>query len=418
MVGLKKQRHTVLVFLVLLAILTFLDRLCIAVAGPRMQADLGISTEHWGWVLGAFVLSYGLFEIPTGIMGDRSGQRSTLTRVVLWWSVFTSLTGAASNLWVLIAIRFLFGAGEAGAYPNMAGVVARWFPIRERAQAQGFIWGASRFGGALAPLTVVPIQMALGWRASFWIFGALGMVWCVAFWRWFRDTPAQHPGVTPAELAEVKGAVAGAGHSMDWGVLLRSGQMWIILIMYGSYAWGSWFYFSWLHTYLVKARGFAESEMAIASSLPFLLGAVANIVGGRLSDHAVRIYGARRGRTLIGSVCLSVSAVLLMATAFTSGKLAAVALLTISFGVMDLMLPSAWALCVDIGGEHTGAVTGAMNASGQLGGFFCTVIFGYVSAYFQSLHAPLLVIGCMLLFSAAMFWQIDPTRPLFEKKEH
>lgn len=210
--------------------------MCIAVAGPRMQAELGISTEHWGWVLGAFVLSYGLFEIPTGIMGDRSGQRSTLTRVVLWWSVFTSLTGAASNLWMLVGTRFLFGAGEAGAYPNMAGVVARWFPVcsgpRRRASS-----GASRFGGALAPLTVVPIQMALGWRASFWIFGGLGIFRCVAWWRWYRDTPAQHPAVTPEELAEVRGAAAGSAHAAtDWGVLLRSRQMWIILKMHGSYA--------------------------------------------------------------------------------------------------------------------------------------------------------------------------------------
>jgi MFS family permease len=400
---------------VLLAILTFLDRLCIAVAGPRMQADLGISTEQWGWVLGAFVLSYGLFEIPTGVMGDRSGQRRVLVRIVLWWSAFTALTGATSSVFVLIATRFLFGIGEAGAYPNMSGVVARWFPVHERARATGFVWGASRAGGALAPLLVVPIQSLLGWRASFWIFGLCGVVWCAVWWWWYRDNPGDHPSVSQEEMRELRDLPARGGHALDWRVLATSRQMWIIIVMYGSYAWGPWFYFSWLHTYLVKARGFTEAEMAIASSLPFVLGAVANICGGYLSDYAVRRLGLQRGRTTVGSACLAASAILLMAAALTTGKLAAVVLLVLSFGVMDLMLPSAWALCLDIGGTHSGAVTGAMNTSGQLGGFLCTVVFGYVASHFQSFEAPLFAIAGMVLFSAAMFQRIDATRPLFKE---
>ena len=377
-----------------------------------MQADLGISTERWGWVLGAFVLSYGLFEIPTGVMGDRLGPRSVLMRIVLWWSAFTALTGATTGLWMLIATRFLFGIGEAGAYPNMSGVVSRWFPVKERARAQGFIWGASRAGGALAPLLVVPIQTSLGWRASFWIFGAVGVVWCAVWWWWFRDNPADHPSVTEEELREVQGAPRGS-HSLDWRVLFGSRQLWTIIVMYGSYAWGSWFHFSWLHTYLVKARGFTEQEMAVAASLPFVLGAIANVCGGFLSDFAVRRLGLQRGRTVVGSACLATSALLLMATGLTTGKVAAVFFLTLSFGVMDLMLPSAWALCLDIGGPHSGAVTGAMNTAGQLGGFLCTVVFGYVATHFNSFEAPLFVIGGMILFSAFMFWRIDATRPLF-----
>jgi MFS family permease len=381
-----------------------------------MQAELGISTERWGWVLSAFVLSYGLFEIPTGVMGDRWGPRSVLVRIVLWWSAFTALTGAASNLWVLVGTRFLFGVGEAGAYPNMSGVVARWFPVKERARAQGFIWGASRAGGALAPLLVVPVQSAFGWRVSFWIFGAIGVVWCAVWWWWFRDNPADHKSVTPAELRELEGASSAGGHSLDWRVLFGSRQMWTIIVMYGSYAWGSWFYFSWLHTYLVKARGFAEHEMAIASSLPFVLGAIANVCGGYLSDFAVRKLGLQHGRTVVGSACLATSACLLMATGLTTGKLSAVILLTLSFGIMDLMLPSAWALCLDIGGAHAGAVTGAMNTAGQLGGFVCTIVFGYVASYYQSFEAPLFVIGASVLFSAFMFWRIDATRPLFGER--
>lgn len=391
------NRHRLLALLASLSVLTFLDRLCISAAGPRMQAELGLSPEQWGVVLSAFVLSYGLFEIPTGMMGDRSGQRSVLTRIVLWWSGFTALTGVVSGYVPLVVTRFLFGAGEAGAYPNMAGVVRRWFPPVERARAQGFIWGASRFGGALAPLLVVPLQTAFGWRASFWIFGAIGVVWCAVWWRSYRDEGAPYaiaPHGTPAAM-------------------FRQPQLWLLLTMYGSYAWGSWFYFSWLHTFLVRGRGFSEAEMAVAASLPFLLGTASNIGGGYLSDAACRRFGIGRGRRLVGSSTLAAAALLLGAVPLASDRAITITLLSLSFAVMDLMLPTAWAICLDIGGAHSGAVSGAMNTAGQLGGFVCTLLFGFVVKYFESYDAPLVLIAAMLLLAAALFTRIDATRPLF-----
>jgi ACS family glucarate transporter-like MFS transporter len=401
------SKRILLALLVLLSIITFLDRLCIAAAGPRIQQDLGITPEQWGWVLGAFVLSYGLFEIPTGALGDRFGQRRVLTRIVLWWSAFTALTGVASGFVPLVIIRFLFGAGEAGAYPNMAGVVSRWFLTRERAVAQGFIWGASRAGGALAPLLVIPIQSTLGWRASFFIFGAVGIVWCVIWLWWYRDgqdvVPVSAHGGSQSAVRH---------HEVPWGVLLRSPQVWTIVLMYGCYAWGSWFYFSWLHTWLVKARGFSEAEMAIFSALPFVLGAGANLAGGFVSDAAVRKLGVRRGRIIVGSTCLAIGACLLVATALTQNKTGAVFLLTLGFGVMDLMLPSAWAICLDISGPHAGAVTGAMNTAGQFGGFLCTVLFGYIVGQFNDYNLPLFVIAGMVALSAFLFTRIDASRPL------
>lgn len=392
------SRHLLLALLVALSILTFLDRLCISVAGPRMQADLGIAPEQWGIVLSAFVLSYGLFEIPTGMLGDRNGQRGVLTRIVLWWSAFTALTGSMQSFLPLVVTRFLFGAGEAGAYPNMSGVVRRWFPVRERARAQGYIWGASRFGGALAPLVVVPLQQAYGWRISFWIFGAIGVVWCAIWWYCYRDEGAPFPP---------------APHTAPAAHMFRSPQLWLLLGMYGSYAWGSWFFFSWLHTFLVKGRGFSESEMAVAASLPFLLGTASNIAGGYVSDAACRLWGLKSGRRRVGVSSLAVSAAALFAAAMAEDRIVTVILLTLSFAIMDLMLPSAWAICLDISGSHAGAVTGAMNTAGQLGGFLCTLVFGYVVKYFDSYNAPLYGIAGMLLFAALLFSRIDASQPLF-----
>lgn len=408
-----KQRRILLVLLALLSVITFLDRLCIAVAGPQIQDDLGISPERWGWVLGAFILSYGLFEIPTGALGDRWGQRNVLTRIVLWWSSFTALTGLATGFAPLVAVRFLFGAGEAGAYPNMSGVISRWFPRGERARAQGYVWGASRAGGALAPLLVVPIQAMLGWRTMFFIFGLIGLVWCAVWRSWYRDRPADNERITPSELQEIGFEPQGGDHRAPWGLMFRSKQLWTIIAMYGSYAWGSWFYFSWLHTYLVRGRGFTQQELAIFSALPFVLGAAANVAGGYLSDMASRKFGLRFGRALVGSTSLSVAACLLVATGLSSEKTSVIVLLALGFGVMDLMLPTAWAICLDIGGRHAGAVTGAMNTAGQVGGFFCTIVFGYVVGYSHDYNLPLFIIAFMLLVSAVLFTRIDSARPLW-----
>jgi ACS family glucarate transporter-like MFS transporter len=411
-----KKRTTVLILLVALGMLTFLDRLSIAVAGPRMQDDLGISPERWGWVLGAFVLAYGIFEIPTGALGDRKGQRSVLTRIVLWWSAFTALTGAARNFVQLIVVRFLFGTGEAGAYPNASGVIARWFPPGEWARAQGAVWAASRFGGALAPLLIVPVQVALGWRASFWIFGAVGILWAAVWSRWYHDRPSEQPGITAKELQEISAATPTDPHAaVPWRLILGARQMWLIVAMYWCYAWASWFYFSWFPTYLERGAGFTEKEMGIFSALPFLLGTAGNVAGGFASDRLTKRFGRRVGRNALACASLTTSALLIVGMALAHNKGAIVILSSLGFGVLDLMLPATWALCIDVGGKRAGVVTGIMNTSGQFGGFVCSVAFGYIVQATGSYNAPLWIIAGMLIISVALFWRINPNRPLIEE---
>ncbi len=198
-----KYRHRVLGLLSLLLVITYLDRVCIAVAGPRMQEALHLSPVAWGWVTGLFTVSYAAFEIPGGALGDRLGPRRVLTRIVLWWSLFTSLTGVASNYYVLLLVRFCFGMGEAGAYPNAGIAISRWFPPAKRTSAWGIGSMSSQLGGAIAPLLVVPIQIRYGWRASFYVFGVLGVVWSIVWYRWFRDSPAEMPKVSSQEVAEI-----------------------------------------------------------------------------------------------------------------------------------------------------------------------------------------------------------------------
>ena len=408
-----KHRHHVLSLLFLLSIITYLDRVCISVAGPRMQADLDISPERWGWVVGAFTISYAVFEIPSGAMGDRVGARAVLTRIVIWWSAFTSLTGAVTNYFLLLLTRFLFGAGEAGAYPNSSSSISRWFPTAERARAHGFVWMASRIGGAISPLLVVPIQQRYGWRASFWVFGVVGIIWAVVWFAWYRDHPSQKPGVTRQEMEEIgASAKPPEHHGLPWRRVLRSGNLWTVMLMYHTYCWGAYFYLSWLHTYLQKGRGFTENAMAIWSTLPFIVGACANLLGGTLSDILVRRYGLKVGRRTVGSLGLGLAALFMFATAMTPSMTAAAVFLALGYGSMDCMLPVAWAVCLDVGRKYAGAVTGAMNMAGQVGSFLSSVAFGYLVKAFNDYNLPLIPMSAMLLLSSLLFLRIDPTRQL------
>lgn len=398
-----KSPSAVLSALSVLSVITYLDRVCISAVGPRMQEDLSISPEQWGWVMGVFLVTYSALEIPSGAMGDRLGHRGVIGRIVLWWSAFTSLTGAVSNFYALLLTRLLFGAGEAGAYPNMSGVIARWFAPEQRARAQGCIWACSRVGGAITPLVVVPLAAAVGWRATFYSFGALGAIWAMV-WLWRYREPAR-----PVDGAGA--ASPGAHHGIPWRALFANPQLWLIMAMYWCYVWGSIFYLTWFHTYLVKGRGMSEAEMGLYASFPFILGVAGNLFGGWLSDRlvATRGPGARR---LVGSVCLALSAIMLCAVALTRGKLSGVILLTLGFGIMDCMVPSAWAICLDVGRRYAGAVSGAMNMAGNAGGFLCSVLFGYLVTAFESYHAPIFLIAAMVMISAFLFWRIDATRPL------
>jgi MFS family permease len=440
-----KKRHGVLAFLITLSGITFFDRLAIAVAGPRIQDELHIPPERWGWVLGAFALAYGIFEMPSGASGDRFGRRRVLTRIVLWWSAFTALTAAATGYVQLMVTQFLFGAGEAGAYPNASGVIARWFPKTERARAQGAVWGASRVGGALSPLLVVPLLRAVGWRGMFLVLSGLGLIWA-ALWRsWFHDRPSEQPGIGVAELEEIgevtsptaatlrsltvaaqvkeptpNGAASVSerrSHGSVWRDLFRSRQTWLLMGMYWCYVWGSWFYFSWFPTFLVRGVGLSEKEMGLFSALPFVLGCCGNLAGGVLSDRLAVRYGLKVARCGQASASLAISALLIVGLAWATDKVLVVVLSSVGFGVLDLMLPATWSLCLDLGRSHAGLLTGAMNSAGLAGGFVCTVLFGYLVRATGGYRVPLSIVGVMVMASAVLFALIDPYRPVWKEGE-
>ena len=306
-----RVRFRVLRLAFFLAIVTYLDRVCISIATPYIMQDLGLTLVQMSTVFGAFTLAYSLFEVPSGWLGDVIGPRRVLTRIVLWWSAFTMLTGAAQGLRSLVAIRFLFGAGEAGAFPNAVRSFSQWFPSRERGMANGVLFFGSRLGGAItAPIALLLIQR-WGWRLSFVVFGVFGLVWAMAWYRSYRDRPAEHPDVDFDELAWIQqDAQLPASNSQvptartqeptPWRQLLTSPNLWAICAMYFTFGYGLYFYFTWLPTYLTRELRFSLLASGFFGSLPFLLAGAANLAGGWCTDTLARSRGLRTARVTLG----------------------------------------------------------------------------------------------------------------------
>lgn len=399
----------ILVMLVILGMVTFLDRINISVAGSSIMHDLHLSPAQWGWVQSAFILSYGLLQIPMGALGDRFGHRNILAAIVLWWSAFTAFTGMAGGLMSLLAIRFMFGIGEAGSSPCSTGVISRWFEKDEVGKAQGYVWAASRMGGALTPFVVIPVMVTVGWRAAFYLLGALGVVWAIVWWLYYRDSRETSRASSLGNTSSISST-----SSLPWSSILGNRQFWLICGMYFFYAFGSWFFFSWFPTFMELGRGFDKTELTYAVAVPFIMSMMGNIAGGHLTDRLTKRYGIKIGRKALGSTSLAVSAVCMFLAAFIPGKMAVFVFLSLCFGIFDLMLPSAWALCIDLGKRHAGTISGAMNTAGNIGGFCCGILFGELVQQSGNYNLPLYMIAVMLIISAILFFFINPEKPIVE----
>ncbi|HZT82829.1 MAG TPA: MFS transporter [Gemmataceae bacterium] len=436
-----RVRFGVLAFACSLSLLTYLDRVCISRAAEDIQTDLCITQVGMGLAFGAFAVGYALFEVPGGWMGDVWGSRSVLTRIVLWWSAFTALTGGidlllglslgklaspAVVLASLVTVRFLFGCGEAGAYPNLARVTRSWFPFPERGLAQGSIWMSARLGGAMAPVVIGRLSDWLGWRQAFWVLGLLGFGWVALFWLWFRNTPAEKPECNDAERELIRGGPIEAaareeiGHpSPPWGQMFLSLTMWALCVASFCVSFGWYFYPTWQPKYLKDVHGIEYSGSEVLTGLPFLCGAVGSLTGGRLSDRLVRRIGRRWGRSLVGVLGFAGAGLCVFASALVGQWWQAVALLCLAFFVNDLAIPPIWAVCADIGGRHAGSVSGTMNMTGAVGAvlspFLTPVILLAVPASFNPQEKWTVVFAILAsawLVGAVAWLFIDASRPL------
>jgi MFS transporter, ACS family, glucarate transporter len=412
-------RYRVLAFTVALAAITYLDRVCIAQAAQDVMRDLSLNNQQMGFVFSSFTIAYAIFEVPTGAWGDRIGTRRLLTRIVVWWSSFTIATAAAFNFTSLLAVRFLFGAGEAGAFPNVSKTFSRWFPVAERGTAQGIFFAGAHLGGGLTPLLVGALLHVLNWRMIFVVFGAFGFVWAAAWFQWFRDDPALHPQVSASELVLIQsGRKPEVPHRLDVAMLRRvmtDRNMIALSLMYFTQAYGFYFNITWLPTYLKEARGFTAIHLGVLAGLPLMLSAAADLVGGVSTDRAVRAFGLRAGRSGIGAVSLLVAGTALLAGAAVHDPLLSALLIAVAGAADSFLLGAAWGTCLDIAGPHAGLVTGVMNTAGQLGAFLSPIVLAYLLKD-QSRHedwlVPLFIAGGLYLAGAVCWLVIDPAKAI------
>jgi ACS family glucarate transporter-like MFS transporter len=374
-------RYWVIVFAASLAVVTYIDRVSISFANTDMRHDLGLTPVQMGWAFTAFGWAYALFEIPGGYLGDWIGPRKVLTRIVLWWSFFTAATGWVTSFTSLLVVRFLFGAGEAGCFPNLTKSFTTWLPEEERVRAQGIMWLSARWGGAFTPPLVALVMRVVGWRHAFEIFGCLGVVWAVIFFIWYRNDPRDNPKLNAAERDLLReSATLAAGHGdVPWLKFAGSLQVWMICLQYFCLSWGWYFYITWLPSYLREGRHIELTQSALLSILPLFCGGLGNPASVVLAAWMARRLGdMARVRRIIAYFGFTGAAVFLVLSTRMDDPLLAMLSIGVASFSNDLVMPGAWAAAMDVGGKHAGSLSGAMNMWGNIGGALSPLAIGYI----------------------------------------
>jgi len=405
----------------LLSFLLYVDRVCISTAKGPIVADLHLTDAQFGWILSAFAFGYALCQTPSGALADRHGARLILASVVTFWSVFTGLTAAAWNFTSMLVVRFLFGAGEAGAFPGMARTVYSWIPVRERGLVKGINFSASRLGAAIT-MPLLPLMIsALGWHLSFVVLMLVGFVWAAAWWFWFRDDPAQHPGIDAAELAYIQAnrqepgpTQVRATGTLPFATLMASREMWLMMGQYFASNFTFFFCLTWLFPYIQKTYSLSYTQAGWYTMIPLLAGAAGNVFAGWLVDHLYRGGRTTLSRRLPACAGFALAAAGLVMSVDQAGVWGAVFWLSLAIFGADMTLSPSWSFCIDLGGRHAGKVSGTMNMAGNLGSAVVALAFPYLLAWTGGV-TTFFYIGATLNALAIFLWLAsDASRQLQE----
>jgi sugar phosphate permease len=414
-----RTRYRVVALATGLGMITYLDRACIATLAPGIIKDLGLTTVQMGYVFTVFQLAYALFEIPTAWWADRRGTRAVLSRIVIWWSLLTAATGLAFSYPVMLLVRFLFGVGEAGAWPCVARTFSRWIPRRERGTVQGVFFAGAHLVGGLTPWLVLWLLQFLSWRAIFVCFGGVGLVWTAIWLTWFRNDPAEHPSVNAAELetivSERPAEIGHEGGLAYWGTLFRNRNMLALCVMYVPNCMIFYFCITWLPTYLKQHHGFDAASLGIFAGLPLIVSMPGDLLGGIVTDRLVARYGLRIGRSGLGAVAYLLAGLALLGAAVSSTPVLAATLIAVATGLTMFTLGAAWGTVIEVGRNHVGVVGATMNSVGNLAAMLNPLIVAYSVQWFGNWNLPLHLMGVLFLIGSASWLAIDPARPVFRE---
>lgn len=400
-------RHTLVIGTFLLSVLLYIDRVCISVAKEPIAGALNLSDTQIGWVLSIFALGYALAQTPSGILNDRFGPRIILTSVVSFWSLFTALTGTAWNYFGLLITRFIFGVGEAGAFPGMARATFSWIPIKERGIVTGINFSGSRLGAAFALPAVAWMIETIGWRMSFFVLGGIGFVWALIWYWWFRDDPQQHKGISEEEkkyILETRQQVSDEEvEKLSGSLLFKSKNMWLAMGQYFASNFTFFFSLTWLFPHIKSEYGLDAVEAGLYASAPLIAGAFGNYFSGFLVDFFYAKGKWRLSRRLPAILGFALASLGLIASLYMETAIGAVVFLSIAIFGADMTLSPSWSFCVDIGKKNAGAVSGTMNMAGNVGSFVTALAFPYLLSWFGSVE-PFFITAAALNIIAIFLW--------------
>lgn len=401
----------------LLAMIVLFDRILLSVAKDPVAESLELSDKQMGWAMSIFALGYALFQTPAGLFADKYGPRKILAAVVALWSIFTALTGAAWNYITLLIVRFLFGAGEAGAFPGMARAIYSWIPLSERGIVNGINFSGGRIGAAFALPMVAWLMDLVGWRLTFVLLGAIGILWGIVWYLWFRDNPEDHKGMSASEVSYIRAhtnrdTVEEEKATIDFGKLFRSKTMWQLMGQYFASNFTFFFCLTWLFPHIKAKYGLDALEAGFYASAPLIFGALGNWFSGFLVDFIYkkkRWALSRKVPAIIGFLLASIG---IVASVYMDEVTPAIILISIAVFGADMTLSPSWSVCVDVGKQFSGAVSGTMNMAGNIGSFLTALAFPYLLELTGS-EVPFFYLAAGLNLLAIVLWmRVKPQRPL------
>lgn len=377
------KRYILIALLFFHTVHTYMDRICISAASGDIKSDLGLSDQMMGYIFGIFAFGYALFQIPSGWIADYYGPKKALTWVVMAWSSFTALSGAAWNAVSMLLFRFLFGVGEAGAFPGATRAFYNWIPAKERGLANGIFHSGARFGAA-ASLFIFPFLIqSIGWRLTFLLNGAIGIVWVVIWVLWFKDKPSQNKNVSPEELSFIEAGItesAKAEGKTPLAAVLTSGNVLMLMFQYAASNITFFISFTWLLPYLVSQWG---ADAAIYAPIPLVFGVLAQWTAGFLITFVYEKGYPSLSRKIPAVVGFSIAVLGLVLLAFVDhlSALSFVLLFSVAVFGVEMTISPSWSVCMDIGGDKSGTVSATMNMVGNIGSAVSAIIFPFFVAH-------------------------------------
>lgn len=403
----------------ILTLLLYIDRVVISSAKESIATDLSLSDNQMGWVLASFALGYALFQVPVGALGDKHGPRKILTFIIGFWSLMTALTGMAWNFISMLVCRFVFGAGEAGAFPNISRAAFSWVPMKERGVFQGVNFAGSRLGAAFAlPLVAWLIEL-WGWKSTFLIFGAIGILFATLYYLLFRDKPEDHPGLSDSEkdyIVENRQKVnPHTEHvKLPAGQLFRSRN---VLSVMGQYVASNFIFFfmlTWLFPYVKEKYALNMVTAGFYAMFPLIAGAFGNLFSGYLVDRIYKKGNWQMSRKIPAMIGFALVFIGIIASLYMDTVVGAIAFLSLAIFGADMTLSPSWSFCMDIGKQHAGKVSGLMNMTGNLGSFATALAFPYLQSWTGS-NDLFFYVAALLAAIAIYLWSImDASKKLVD----